>query len=176
MKRTTLRAALDVASRTTVSVFLAPTLAAAAGQYGALEADLGNRRQAQALNADNRRYVAIAVNDLPSNAPARHVLAAFAFSSASAVPLADGDYEGVRRIATEALQNLAHADAPCCPQYGSSKSRESATRSRTRRIGCTTLPRWSAPSRRRGITSGRRRHEPACGAGAIRRRSRRSRA
>ena len=120
------RAALDVGQRVKESAMIGTVLSLTAGYLARLEADLGDRRGAAAALAANQRYVALAVRDTPADSFGRafvpELLGYFGFPTtglgygAFALPLADGDYEAVRRIAHASVQRLEQIKNATAPQ------------------------------------------------------------
>jgi hypothetical protein len=99
----TSRAALDVEHHTIVASFLAADLTVPAGGLVYGEAEQGDRRQAEAARAENLRLLALAIRDLPSDSFPRAIIQGNNDTYAYAIPLADGDYSTVRKLAQEAV-------------------------------------------------------------------------
>jgi tetratricopeptide (TPR) repeat protein len=114
------RAALGVAQRVKESGMIGTVLSLTAGYLARLEADSGDRQAAVATLATNQRFLALAIRTVPEASFGRKFLPEFlgyyGFPSsgmwygAYALPIADGDYEAVRKI--------AHASAARLEQIG----------------------------------------------------------
>jgi len=116
------QAAVDVASHVKEAAFIGSVLALASGYLARIDADTGDRKGAETALADNRRFIALAVRDLPPNAYGRHWASEFLGYygypgtgpgyGAFAVPLADGDYAAVRSLAHASAARLEKLQPP----------------------------------------------------------------
>ena len=114
-----LRAGLEVEKRVKDSGMIGNVLSLAAGFLARLEADAGNRQAAAAAMASNQRFVALAIRGIPEGSFGRAYLPEFLGNygfpgnglgyGAFALPLADGDYESVRRMARASAKRLEGA-------------------------------------------------------------------
>ena len=114
--REQMAASLGVAQSVKESGMIGNVLSLTAGYLARLEADMGDRRAAAAAVASNQRFVALAIRDVPANSFGRAYLPEFlgyyGFPSsgmgygAFALPVADGDYESVRKIAQASAARL----------------------------------------------------------------------
>jgi hypothetical protein len=114
--RDQMRAALGVEHRVKESGMIGTVLSLAAGYLARLEADMGNRQAAASALASNQRFVALAIRDVPPDSFGRsfspEFLGHYGYPTSGmgfgpyALPLADGDYEAVRSIATASAARL----------------------------------------------------------------------
>jgi hypothetical protein len=125
--RKQMRAALDVEHQVKEAAFIGSVLGLASGYLTRLDADMGDRKDAEAMLAANKRFVALAIRDLPAGAFGRtysaELLGYYGYPGsglgygAYAIPLADGDYATVRALARasatrlEQLRELSPAQA-----------------------------------------------------------------
>jgi hypothetical protein len=124
------QAALDIASHVKEAAFIGSVLALGSGYLARIDADAGDRKGAEAALADNRRFVALAVRDMPPNASRRQLapefLGYYGFPGTGpgygnfAVPLADGDYAAVRSLAHASAARLERLQ----PEPGQSEARD----------------------------------------------------
>lgn len=119
------QSALDIASRVKEEAFIGPVLALASGYLAFLDANAGDRKGAEAALAANRRFVALAIRDLPLESRGRQIapefLGYYGYPGTGpgfggfALPLADGDYGSVRSLALASaarLESLAPGAVP----------------------------------------------------------------
>ena len=110
------RAALGVENTVKESAMIGTVLSLASGYLTRLEADAGDRHAAAAALASNQRFVALAIRAIPDNSFGRAYLPEFLGNygypgygfgyGAFALPVADGDYEAVRRMAHASAKRL----------------------------------------------------------------------
>jgi tetratricopeptide (TPR) repeat protein len=101
------RMALAVEQHAKASAMIGRVLGFVAGFLANLEADLGNRRAAEAVSAESRRFAAMLVQDLPPGAFERVLSTEFnQLNFGYALPIAAGDYEAVRNSAQAAIQRI----------------------------------------------------------------------
>ncbi len=110
------RAALGVENTVKESAMIGTVLSLASGYLTRLEADAGDRQAAAAALASNQRFVALAIRAIPDNSFGRAYLPEFLGNygypgygfgyGAFALPVADGDYEAVRRMAHASAKRL----------------------------------------------------------------------
>jgi hypothetical protein len=110
------RAAMGVAQSVKDSGMIGTVLSLAAGYQARLEADASDHQAAAAALASNKRFVALAIRDMPSDSFGHAMLAEFlsyygypGFGlgyGAYALPFADGDSEAVRRMAHASAKRL----------------------------------------------------------------------
>ncbi|NDP41512.1 MAG: hypothetical protein GZ089_02140 [Aromatoleum sp.] len=96
-------AASAVERRTKMSAFLAVNLMFPAGRLAALEADLGNRPQAEAALADVHRLAEIPRATLPASSAQAASLQMLETGFRIAIPVAAGDDRAVRRMVQAAI-------------------------------------------------------------------------
>jgi tetratricopeptide (TPR) repeat protein len=123
--REQLRAALGVEKTVKESGMIGNVLSLTAGYLARFDADAGDRPAAAAALVSNQRFVALAIRTVPEGSFGRAFLPEFlgyyGFPTtglgygAYALPVADGDWEAVRRIAhasTARLEQIRNATAP----------------------------------------------------------------
>jgi tetratricopeptide (TPR) repeat protein len=123
--REQLRAALGVERTVKESGMIGNVLSLTAGYLARFDADAGDRPAAAAALASNQRFVALAIRTVPEGSFGRAFLPEFlgyyGFPTtglgygAYALPVADGDWEAVRRIAHASaarLEQIRNATAP----------------------------------------------------------------
>jgi hypothetical protein len=126
------QAALDIAPSIKEAAFIGSVLGLASGYLARIDADAGNRKGAEGAVAANRRFVALAIRDLPPNAYGRQwapeFLGYYGYPGtgpgygAFAVPLADGDYAAVRSLAHASAARLEKLQ----PAAGQAEARDAA--------------------------------------------------
>src|SRR6185437_11552383 len=109
-------AALAVAQRVKESGMIGTVLSLTAGYLARLEADMGDRQAAAAALASNQRFAELAIGSIPKDSFGRAYLPEFlgyyGFPGsgmgygAFALPVGDGDYESVRKIAHASAARL----------------------------------------------------------------------
>jgi tetratricopeptide (TPR) repeat protein len=120
--RKQMQAALDVGHQVKEVAFIGTVLALASGYLVRLDADTGDRKGAEAMLAANKRFVALAIRDLPAGAFGRAYApeflgyygyqgSGFGFG-ALAIPEAEGDYETVRSLARASAARLEQIHDP----------------------------------------------------------------
>jgi hypothetical protein len=126
------QSALDIASRVKEAAFIGPVLALASGYLAFLDANAGDRKGAETALAANRRFVALAIRELPRESPVRQFapefLGYYGYPGTGlgyggfALPVADGDYRSVRSLAQASaarLESLAPGAVPAEQRDGS---------------------------------------------------------
>ena len=89
------------------SAMIGRVLGFLSGYLANLEADLGNRRAAEAASAENSRFAAMLVRDLPPDAFERVLSTEFTqLNFGYALPVAAGDYQSVRSSAQAAIHRI----------------------------------------------------------------------
>jgi hypothetical protein len=131
--RKQMQAALDIERRVKQAAFVGTVLGIASGYLTQLDADTGDRKGAEATLAANKRFVALAIRDLPAGAFGRAFAPEFLgyygyFGNglgygALAIPTADGDYATLRSLARASAARLEQIRDPTAPQV---ESRDSA--------------------------------------------------
>ena len=121
-----MQAALDVEHQVKQVAFIGSVLALASGYLTQLDADTGDRKGAEAALAANKRFVALAIRDLPvdsfGHAFAPEFLGYYGYPGnglgygALAIPLADGDYDRVRALARGSVARLEQIRNPNASQ------------------------------------------------------------
>ena len=114
--REQLRAALGVEKTVKESGMIGNVLSLTAGYLAKFDADAGDGPAAAAAFASNQRFVALAIHTVPDNSFGRAYLPEFLGNygypgygfgyGAFALPIADGDFEVVRRIAHASAKRL----------------------------------------------------------------------
>jgi hypothetical protein len=131
--RKQLQAALDVEHQVKQVAFIGSVLGLASGYLTQLDADTGDRKGAEATLAANKRFVALAIRDLPVGAFGRafapEFLGYYGYPGnglgygALAIPAADGDYATVRTLARASAARLEQIRNPTAAQ---AQSRDTA--------------------------------------------------
>jgi hypothetical protein len=126
------QSALDIASHVKEAAFIGSVLALGSGYLARIDADAGDRKGAEVALAENRRFIALAVRDLPPDAYGRQwtpeVLGYYGYPGTGpgyggfAVPLADGDYAAVRSLAHASAARLEKLQ----PASGQAEARDGA--------------------------------------------------
>jgi hypothetical protein len=116
------RSALDIASRVKEVAIIGSVLSIASGYAAMLDAEAGDRKAAEAAVAANKRFVALAIRDLPPNAYGRQFSPEFLGNygypttplgyGSFAVPIADGDYAAVRSLAHATIAHFEKVAPP----------------------------------------------------------------
>ena len=127
--REQLRAALGVEKAVKESGMIGNVLSLTAGYLARFDADAGDRPAAAAALASNQRFVALAIRTVPEGSFGRAFLPEFlgyyGFPTtglgygAYALPVADGDWEAVRRIAHASAARLEQIRNATVPQQQS---------------------------------------------------------
>jgi tetratricopeptide (TPR) repeat protein len=130
--RKQMRAALDVGNRVKEVAFIGSVMALASGYLTRLDAEAGDRTGAEAALAANRRFVALAIRDLPAGAFGRtyapEMFGNYGYSGgglgygALAIPTADGDFATVRSLARASAARLEQIRDPAPAQAASRDS------------------------------------------------------
>jgi hypothetical protein len=107
------------------AAFIGPVLALASGYLAFLDADAGDRKGAEAALAANRRFVALAIRDLPPESRGGQVAPEFLGYygypgtwpgyGGFALPVADGDYRSVRALAQASAARLERIEPGAAP-------------------------------------------------------------
>jgi hypothetical protein len=131
--RKQIQGALDIERRINQAAFVGTVLAIASGYLTQLDANTGDRKGAEATLAANKRFIALAIRDLPAGAFGRAFAPEFLgyygyFGNglgygALAIPTADGDYATVRSLARASAARLEQIRDPTASQ---AESRDSA--------------------------------------------------
>jgi hypothetical protein len=101
------RVALAVERRANMSAYLARTFSFPAGGLAYVEADLGERKAAEAALADNARLTVLASRGLPPDSFGPFILREFAQQTFGyAIPIAAGDFKAVRSMAQAAIERI----------------------------------------------------------------------
>jgi len=121
-----IRAALGVEQRVKESGMIGTVLSLTAGYLAKFEADAGDRLAAAGTAATNQRLVALAMRDVPAGSFGHAFLPEFLGNygyptsgfgyGAYAVPVADGDYEAVRRMARASAARLEQSKTATEPE------------------------------------------------------------
>ncbi|HET8875795.1 MAG TPA: hypothetical protein VFO53_05650 [Casimicrobiaceae bacterium] len=124
--RKQMQAALAVEHQVKEVAFIGSVLAIASGYLTQLDADAGDRKGAEAMLAANKRFVALAIRDLPVDAFGRayapEFLGYYGYPGnglgygALAIPRADGDYVTVRALARASAARLEQIRNPTASQ------------------------------------------------------------
>jgi hypothetical protein len=124
--RNQMQAALDVGQHVREVAFIGSVLGLASGYLTQLDADTGDRKGAEATLAANRRFVALAIRDLPAGAFGRafapEFLGYYGYPGnglgygALAIPTADGDYATLRSLARASALRLEQIRTPIAAQ------------------------------------------------------------
>ena len=124
--RKQMQAALAIEHRVNKAAFIGSVLGLASGYLTQLDADTGDRKGAEAALAANKRFVALAIRDLPAGAFGRafapEFLGYYGYPGnglgygALAIPTADGDYATVRSLARASAARLEQFRDPNASQ------------------------------------------------------------
>jgi len=119
--RDRLRAAVAIADHVKESAFIGNVFALSAGYLARLDADSGNRQAATSALASNRRFVALATDNLPSGSFGREIgvefLGLYGYPTpgwlgsgygAYALLYANGDFGAIQKLARTSAQHIEH--------------------------------------------------------------------